>query len=318
MIDISALGFPLINNKYGSFDHIEKNSISWADHFKLLDDLNCAKAYEQLNSGRVGHYTYCYSDNERTQIGTDLIGWLFMWDDVYPDGKFRREPEMLAQVSQKYMQVYSSGNSALQNSAFSHSLLDLKNRMSQFASEKWISRFKYTYRDYFDGCLKEVFYRSSNLIPTFEQYKDFRHQSIGGYPILDFMEIAHNSFVSDTVFESSLFQDFRKSSALILALTNDYFSLFKEELEQDSFNAIVCLRNEHQVDKSVAIAMYVDAHFQEVEKIRFLEEEIKIKWGAASPAARYCVSARTWMQGNLDWAMQTPRYQQSLPGEIIK
>lgn len=312
MVHATSLGFPLCPNAYEAFDCFEKNSFSWANDHRILENPSSRKAYSVLNSGRFGHYTYWYSDTEKTQLGTDLIGWLFMWDDVYPDGQFRREPQKQFDTNHIYLKVYETGYAALHNSPFSHSLVDLKNRFAKYADNDWLSRFQLTLRDYFNGCLKEVLFRTANVIPTFEQYKDFRHQSVGAYPVLDFMEIAQSSFLTSAMYDSSLFQDFRKTSSWILALTNDYFSLFKEELELDSFNSVIAIQNEFKIDKNEAIDFFVKEHAKEVSKMLALEEEIKIKWGVNSPAAKYCFAARAWMQGNLDWSLQTPRYQASL------
>ena len=315
MIDSASLGFPLCANKYSDFLTYEENSFEWAEAFGLLDDGRSRKAYARLHSGRFGHYTYWYARPPQTQLGTDLIGWLFLWDDNYPDGQNRREPARQAQVNKFYLQVFDSGNADLCDSPYARSLVDLKRRMEVLSNPRWIARFRDTLRDYFEGCLKEVLFRTAHIDPNFSEYRDFRHQSVGAYPVLDFMEIATGSILEEDVYRSSLFQDFRKTSSWILALTNDYFSLLKEEFEKDSFNAILAIMHENGLTRDAACRVFAFEHLKEVTRLHELEGQINLKWGLESAALKYAFAARSWMQGNWDWSQKTPRYESKLLNE---
>lgn len=313
MIDPCELGFPVCDSRYGDHTAIEAETRAWARAYGIAHDPESALRHARIAAGRFGHFTYWYAGGKTTRLGADLIGWLFLWDDAYPDGSLRTDPVAMAEVAEAYLSVWATGSSAPRRTAFADALLDIRARVAELAPEPWVEAFLTPLREYFDGCLKEVLYRTARVRPSFAQYKEIRTQSVGAFPILDYIEVAAGAFLPERVRRSSVLLDLRATAAWILALTNDYFSLGKESAEMESSNCILALERVSGCSRAEALARFRAEHLGQVARFHDLEATLLAAEGPTSHAAAFAFGARSWMQGNLDWSLGTPRYAENSP-----
>jgi hypothetical protein len=293
----------------GALGQTDENAIEW---LCVRHGLGRAEVLRAIQPSRLAAYAFPRIRAVRTlELCTDLIAWLFLFDDAFADGECRHDPGALATIHRQFGGVLHShsvppGAAPPRSNAWVTSLGELLARFDAVAPRSWTSRLRGSIGDYFRGCETECRVRAEGRWPSSSEYLAYRDGSIGVYPMLDLIE-----FSSGVYFDASTpvqgLSNCRRFAALALAVTNDIYSSKKESEESDSFNAVAVLQREYSVSRAIALDMAERLH--ELLRDACANSVAQAKEQHDAPALVSFEQGFTdWCSGNLRWSAECPRY----------
>ena len=237
-----------------ALDVVDEECIHWLTrHGVAVGDGSSLRA---IQSSRLAAYTFPRTlDRERLRLSTDLIAWLFIFDDAFAEGELRREPRRLAECHARFDGVLAGDGARANADPWESSLEDLLARFANVAPREWLTRLRQSILGYFLGCERECTYRARDVWPTLTEYLEYRDDSIGVYPMLDLIELTTGQYLEPELLRCQRLRDAKRLGNLAIAITNDIHSSKKEALEQDSFNAVAVIMRQYRVERSRALRM---------------------------------------------------------------
>jgi 5-epi-alpha-selinene synthase len=180
----------------------DERSIDW---LCTQHGLGRAEQIREIQPSKLAAYAFPRIANTATlQLCTDLITWLFLFDDEFADGDHRQDPKGLATIHRQFGGVLHAhtrppGPVPRRASPWVTSLGELLGRFDAVAPRSWTARLRVSIADYFRGCEAECGVRAERRWPTSSEYLAFRDGSIGVYPMLDLIE-----FSSEVYFDAAI------------------------------------------------------------------------------------------------------------------
>jgi hypothetical protein len=288
-------------------ESLDRASCDWLQSFNVLD-LKSRTWLERIQPGKLAAYSFGYGGHERARLCTDLIAWLFLFDDAYAEGTLADDTLSLRRQHQRYDALFKGDFDAGPQNPFGRSLGDLFKRLSTIAPMSWVMRLAASVRGYLDGCELETTFRARKSTPSIQAYLWFRDRSIGVYPMLDMIEFAGNSYLLAEEVTDPIVIAMRRSGNLVIALTNDLHSSNKESTEAESFNAVLVTQRQFGLARPEAMASVTD--LQATLRGDF-EHYARVCEPHASQGLKDLVShIPVWIDGNQRWSSECPRYNQ--------
>ncbi|QLY28191.1 terpene synthase family protein [Nocardia huaxiensis] len=273
-------------------DHLRKRVLQWA-HRHGIDG---GGHFEKTCCWSCAAYALPGAPIQVVELAAKLIGWMFLFDDLYGEGA---DPSAAIEMFDACEQVLRGGTPPDDN-PYLLALSDFRAECARLASEAWLDRFATSMRLFFHGCLFEMPYRQTDLVPSPEAYLYLRTLSIGLFPPFDLIELAWGEIASPHI---RLFREVRHTSAVLCAIVNDLYSVVKED---DSLNFVTVLRNETSLSVALKdiVALYTQLLEQQAEEIALL-----VAMTDLSPAERKVArSFERWVHGNYAWTALCRRY----------
>lgn len=288
---------------------VDEASVAWLCGRR---GLGRADQLRDIQPSRLAAYAFPRIPDEPTlALCTDLIAWLFLFDDEFADGECRRDPEALGAIHRQFGGVLHAhtrppGPPLPRSSAWVNSLGELLGRFDAVAPRSWTRRLRGSISDYFRGCEAECRMRAKGRWPSSSEYLSFRDCSIGVYPMLDLIEFSSGVyFDADT--DVQALANCRRFAALALAVTNDIYSSKKESAESESFNAVAVLEREYSVSRDIALEMAERLHALLRDACASSVAQAKARF--RTPALEsFEQGFADWCAGNLRWSTECPRY----------
>jgi Terpene synthase family 2, C-terminal metal binding len=289
-----------------SIESIDHECVVWLRRFDI--ESKWVKRASAIQPARLAAYAFPrVVSSTHWQLCTDLIAWLFLFDDAFADGVYGRQPLALAREHARYFDLLAGASPTTQSSPWHASLADLMRRFEAMAPSAWYTRLKGSILRYFSGCEEECTFREAHRWPTLHEYLGYRDGSIGVYPMLDLIEFSNEMYLSHAELSLPAFEPLRRLSNLAIAVTNDIFSSAKESTEDDSFNAVGVLARERGLAQREALDQ-ADALHREL-RMRFEQAALRATSVSASPAlANFVTGVEEWFDGNVRWSSECPRY----------
>lgn len=308
---IHELGLPLAVIENVCAEGYNESTVRWMEDVGICTDEESRGRCRATGCGALAAVAYSYAAKDLVQLASDLIGWLFLFDDHYPDGFYRNSPEALRLRLFHYLDLWDGKGREMQaRSAFGVGLLDLKRRLVRFAPEWWLPRFRAALAAYFEGCLGEVNVRVEGRWPTKNEYMTFRHGSIGAYPVFDLVQLAGRAIPSEAEHASREFQEFRRAAADLLGFANDLVSWKKESDEDASFNILAVLQRENRLSRAEALAEFAALHRSMVTTLLEKEDGLRAREGKGSPLVFCAEGIKLWLEANFQWQFNVARYKE--------
>lgn len=289
-----------------ALDVVDEECISWLrTHGVAVGDGSSLRA---IQSSRLAAYTFPRTlDRERLRLSTDLIAWLFIFDDAFAEGELRLEPRRLAECHARFAGVLAGGGARADADPWESSLADLLARFAKVAPREWLTRLRQSILGYFRGCERECAYRAREVWPTLTEYLEYRDDSIGVYPMLDLIELTTGEYLEPDLLRGERLRDAKRLGNLAIAITNDIHSSKKEALEQDSFNAVAVIMRQYRVERSRALRMTHELQ----QTLRLTGERCLAalceQYDSAALVS-YRLGIAEWEVGNIEWSRACPRY----------
>jgi len=289
-----------------------EHTLKWMHRFGLLPDQPDAATRARSHCMLIAR-AYPTASFDRLAMIIDFINWLP--DDICENlsigGASTRELHTL--LSQMHAVIgtpdtyiqgkYNGGGS------FTDALRDIWSRMTRASTPEWRKRFGRHVKSYIEGVVWEASNHDVGLIPSRAVYQSMRSYTSGMYMLWDFIEFTGDFLLPDTVLEDPMIAELARTANMVVALSNDIFSLHKEALNGDVHNIVIVLQQEEALTREKACRRAVELHDAQVGHYCALEE-ILPSFGNRidQDLARYCEGLRIWMRANYDWSTVTPRY----------
>lgn len=234
------LTYPQMNvSKSASHD---LRSSNWVTQLELLNHSQLG-GFERIGCGTCAAACFPDATEAVVQLAADQISFLFLFDDLYPEGAFRLDPNGLRAALRPYADIVAGRTgSPRPKTAYARALADLVERAVAAAPAFWRARYAESFEAYCEGCVLEAEARLEGVAPSLQAYLELRRGSIGMSPMFDLMELTHGVFLSEAEFASPTVARLRELGADLSALVNDLSSLEKEEAVGDVCNAVVVLQ----------------------------------------------------------------------------
>lgn len=287
------------------FEAVDLETSDWLAAAGVIDERS-RKWLSRIQPAKLAAYAFPYAPLERLRLCSDLIAWLFLFDDAYADGTLAENPFQLRSQHARYDPLLSGALESAPNNPFGKSLADMFRRFHGLAPASWVKRLGASIRLYLDGCELETSFRWKHTSPTLEAYLWYRDRSIGVYPMLDLVEFGANAYLSSAEAIDPFVLALRRAANLTMALTNDLHSSPKEAEEAESFNAVLVTQRQQQLSFEAAKKSVEDL------RARFEHETnhyVAVVQEMASPGLKALIDGiPLWEAGNRRWSSECPRY----------
>ncbi|WP_227024642.1 terpene synthase family protein [Chitinophaga ginsengisegetis] len=151
-------------------------------------------------------------------------------------------------------------------------------------------------------------YKTPVHYPLLSDYLVIREDLIGVYPTADLAEITGTTLLTNEVLENPVIKQLRKLTSLIVALSNDIFSVRKDEEEKEAMNAVLIIQHEQQCTLDSAYAETVRLHNEFTAEFVHTCNHLPHFGQQDKTVRRYIENLSHIIQGHLSWYQYSARY----------
>lgn len=294
-----------------ALDETERQNIAWVLHHSpgIAADAGKLRRLRMANFSRLAALTYPRVRADELALVCNWITWLFFHDDCWCDDSDVDEAE-LAGLHCDVLEVL--GGRALRpgDGSLLHMLADLRGRMLEQAGPRWLARFTVDVDRYLQSNRWEAQNRGTGVTPPLAVYVKMRRFTGAMDTVFDFIELAEHLHLGPAVRGHTAVSRLRLMANNCVCWANDIFSVDKELLEHNAHNLVFVLRQEYGLTLPEALERAVAMHDAELRSFEWFAARLPSFGEKMDAAVRiYVAGLRSWMRGNLAWAVETPRYQ---------
>lgn len=287
----------------------QQNTVAWARRLYLLQRDVAYRRLNRLEYGMLMARAYPSASLETLQIATDWSTWLFLLDDQCDETGIGRDPEQMADLHTRLLQVLRGVPPHARAEPLVHGLWDLHLRLQTHATEDWLHRFSGSVAQYFTANVWEATNRRRGAIPDVASYCTMRPFTSAVYPCLMLIELAERMHLPPEVYDHPDMQRLSRMTNNVISWANDIVSLEKERRQGDMHNLAIILSHEQKLSLQEAVDRVGALHDGEVHAFIALAAHLPTFGPAMDTALQHYVAGmRFWMRANLDWSIVTARY----------
>ena len=288
---------------------VDQQTVAWARQLNLLSG---EAAYRRIQATKVGWLTarvYPETPLHELQLLADWNTWLFAQDDECDELGVGKDPERLAAIHARSLEIVNGAEPLSTDGALVHGLYQLWQRTLQLAPREWRGRFIQHFQECLDASIWEANNRARGVTPDVAAYIAKRVYTGGLYIHVALLEVTDGIHLPTSVREHPTVQLLTRKSVNVVCWANDILSLAKEIKQGDVHNLVLTLRYKHALSLEEAIERAIALHNSEVRAFIDLESHLP-SFEAAIDAdlRRFVAILRSWMRGNLDWSYTSGRY----------
>ncbi len=186
-------------------------------------------------------------------------------------------------------------------------------QMVEETSEDWQLRFASDFARWLAAHMCEVPAHESNVDIT--GFLELRRQTVGILLSLDLTEWTGRFVVPVQVIAHPWMRALRYAAVDTIAFMNDIHSVEREEARCDPHNFVIVLQRHKQCSRAEAIHQIERMAIDELATFVRLQNELpqicsqlRLTDAERSAVEQSVEGARTWIRGNCDWALMSPRY----------
>ena len=270
------------------------------------------RRFDASQFGLLTAYVYPRGTWERLELCNDWHVWLFLFDDEVDElVEVGQRPAYLKQYVDACLAVLRGGGLRAQATPLERFTLDVRQRMSRLASERWLERFVTDVEDYlYRGTLLAARHWTEGTVPDLESYIEQRAMDSAVYTAEDLVELAApGQELPEELFRSPRVQRLRRLCTRVVALTNDLFSFEKEVLWHRNPNNFVHVLRVHQgLGLREAIHAAIELINADTDAFLACEEALRASRPADPRVLGYVEGLKAWIRGNVHWSLLTGRY----------
>ncbi|MDG9702797.1 isoafricanol synthase [Streptomyces sp. DH37] len=294
------------------------HTLQWLHAFGMLTGEAAFEEYDALRLERAMARFYPRATGEDLMLATDVNGWFFVFDDQF-DGPLGQRPEAVARLVDSLARVMDEDEGEPPADApagpLVESFRDLWHRVNDGMPPVWRRRFREHWHGYLLAHHREALNRSGGELPSVEEFLATRRHTIGIQPCLDLAERCGRYTVPPELHGGSPLAEMRRITDDVAIFVNDVVSLDKELAVGDVNNTVVLLHRgtgrplRDCVREVCAAANGRVARFREhAERLPGLLEAAGVPQETRAHVEDYVDGMRNVMRGNLDWSLESRRY----------
>jgi len=300
--------FPAKVNKHA--ESLHRHTIEWVRQFNLIKDEAAYQKFCRSRFSDLAARVYPEAEWKALKLLSDWNVWLFILDDQLDEGNIGKQPEQLATVNARLIDILKGVGTANQIGGLGEALEDIQQRIIQQQAEPFlINHFIRDVEQCLAASVWEAENRAKGVAPDVANYMEMRALTSAVTTIFNLILIALKIDLPSEVINHTDVQRLAIIANNIICCVNDIFSLEKEMKCGDVHNIVLALKQEHLCNLEGAIQYAIELHNQQVETLIKLETQL-LSWGTEIDyqLRRYVSSLHFWIRGSLDWHRLSERY----------
>ena len=291
-------------------DTVEKRAIEWIDRFRFYQGARDRARVIGTNSAEFYSRFAPQGIEDNLLAAVCWVYWGFAFDDARCDaGTISATPnQFLSMAGRLQRALETPWHPVAEDDSFALALQDIGRSFHRCATPVQVRRFADAHRAWLFAVSWQIANRSLDRMPDLHEYTTMRLNSAGGAPTVAMLEIANGAEVPADEMDSPAVRALTEMAILIASWDNDLHSYRKEadqrHADQNLVNVLVThggVTVEQAVDEAVAMRDRV--------MVRFLRLRERTAARRTSTALRvYLDCLGHAIRGNIDWALQVPRY----------
>ncbi len=285
-------------------DEMESITRAWIDQYDCLTPEIRYKA--KISSyGVLTADVLPRADMQTLKPITRWMLWAFIFDDFY--GPYPKDE--LKRICRNALATISNEPIPPANAIFDQLRITCAELREQ-TTPQWMNRFLKSHKFYFQGLLMDTFsYKEHRTYPTEEQYFKIRDRLIGGFMVMDLLELISDKIMPDEIIYHPDIHRMRLLASRLMIYDNDIFSYQKELLEGESMNLVLVIANERGI--SIEKALKETIRIRKKDYLELLAFNRKIgqfgKW--SRQVLQYWENTMILLEGQLKWyKIKSQRY----------
>ena len=309
---VPKLFCPFVPELHPHMEEIEQQAMSrWAGYLGMYMRHPVFQKLRRSHFPQLLGRCHPTAEQERMCAALDFLIWNFAWDDhvdvgSVPAAWVRQQCEVALGV--------------LQGTQPSHDappllclLAGIRERMVERMPDEWMERFIAACLAYFQGTIWEAEVRASRTCLSVDSYIQLRRLSVGTYMVFVQVEAVEGFLLPREVLEHPALLKLVEIATDVIAWANDLFSLAQDIQDDFHPNLVFSLQQERKLGLQEAIDVAVGMHDSALHQFLELEEQLP-DFGEYDARVRGLVTGmRRWIRANVDWSIQTGRYQEHAP-----
>ncbi|BBH52070.1 terpene synthase family protein [Fluviispira sanaruensis] len=304
--------FPHLINPF--MESAKNPSIDWLKEYNLIENKVEYEKTVALRAWVVVSYAYPNASFEMLTLFSDWINWIFLADDEYDEQLLGQDPIKISKVLEAYFNIICF-KEAEYNNKITIALKNLMARLKEKSNPRWLAQYQKSMEHYFEGCLKESFYRAAKEVPNLNDYLKLRLLSVGMYSFFDMIELTMSEELPQYFKISPEYFLFRDMASNVCGWANDIYSFPKEFRHGEPCNLLTALMSHEMIPFEKAFEKTVDLHNQEVNHFIELEKKVIaeiIDEKEIQIVQEWIDGLKNWMVGAWCWTLESGRYQVDL------
>ncbi|MET8183519.1 isoafricanol synthase [Streptomyces sp. NPDC005336] len=318
----ALLDFPASADVSPDAEAARLHTIQWLSHHGVFEDSAAVAEYDALRFDLLTGLFYPRATGADLDLGNDLVGWYFVFDDQF-DGELGCRPQEVARLVAAVIRITEedgrTGGGG--QGPLLESFRDLWRRINSGRTAVWRDRFRHHWLEYLHSYHREALGRTgtgagAGAPPrSVDAVLALRRHSIGVQPCLDLNEPFGGYTLPPALHGGFPLARMREATDDVVVFTNDIASLDKELAAGDVHNSVIVQRERARGDLEDAVRHIADlanARHRWFEETAAGLPALLAEAGAGPdvrPAVRrYVDGMRHVMSGNLGWSLRTARY----------
>ncbi|WNG51334.1 hypothetical protein F0U60_49785 [Archangium minus] len=252
----------------------------------------------------------CHPEASKEAIrgALDFLIWNFSWDDQVDVGEV--PAEWVRQQSELALAVLKGAIPYNDAPPLLWLLASIRERIAERMPAEWMERFIQSCACYFKGTIWEAEVRSNRVCLDVDTYIELRRLSVGTYMGFTQVEAIEGFLLPEEVLSHPALTQLIETATDIIAWANDLFSLAQDLKDDFHPNLVFSLQKQYGLELQAAIDKAVEMHDAAVR--RFIEQEKNLPSFGEHDAnvATLVTGVRRWIRANVDWSIQTGRYEE--------
>lgn len=310
--------------------HTREHLDSWTRSTGLVHRESARERFEQADFAAFVGMVHPTADPGQLDLVADWFVWLFLVDDQLDDGHLGRDPERVRHVVAR-MRAVVDGTAPdpepgedLPRAVVA--LTDLWERTVPDVPPHWRTRFAFHLVAYLTTATTwEAGNRADGVVPSEETYIAKRRHTGAIHVCMDLIEIVAGIEAPASIHNDPRFITALEAACNVVCWANDVYSYEKEQVLGEIHNLVHLVRHHRGLGEQEALDLVAERIATETERFLTAEDELLELYPQLSGLlVPYLDGMRSWMRGNLDWSMRTPRYnpadvsQYEEPGQYLE
>jgi hypothetical protein len=311
---IPALYCPFVSRIHPDVNALEEHTLQWILDFKLVDNLQTFKRYQQNRLPLFIARTFPDSDFINLCAWCDLYTLLFIVDDSFDETDAIKDKSTFDEFRRAFMGVLTDNDRySVDENPILAALSDLWGRLVMRSRPDWQSKILGCIDKMFDGLYWQFKNVLLGLLPTFEDYIRIRQYLGAAHLSTDSLEVTGDIVLSEEVYADATLSRLTDLSRNIVCFANDLFSLGKESEESQNageYNLVGIMRRKNNTSIREAIKAAANYHDNLVrEFISLSKAATHFDARTNKMVEKYIRALEEQMIANIEWSTkETDRY----------